>query len=225
MKEKRLGRLSIADKAYIAEHFGKIATDDIARHVGRSAEFVRNFATALYPFHYEGLWASREDIRLRELLGRAAHQDIAIVLGRTPEAVTERVNELVASPRALYSRPLSRIETQDFRERYGRMTDAEAAFAFQRQPSVIAATAKRYGLRKDKRWTKSRGGRTDMPRWTKTEVDKLRQLFSTLDTFAVATALGRSTKSVISKAVRLGLRKTQARLAAMGRENRGQRGT
>ena len=58
-----------------------------------------------------------------------------------------------------------------------------------------------------------------MPRWTEAEVELLRKRYPTRSNLEVASELGRSVKSVVSKAHGLKLRKDEQRLREMGQEN------
>ena len=58
-----------------------------------------------------------------------------------------------------------------------------------------------------------------MPRWTDPELQVLRQLYPGESNLQIAQQLGRSVKSVVSKAHNLGLKKDKARLEEMGRQN------
>lgn len=61
--------------------------------------------------------------------------------------------------------------------------------------------------------------RKKMPRWKPEEVEALRELYPTRSNADISIRLGRSVKSVVSKAHNLRLKKDPARLAEMGREN------
>ena len=60
---------------------------------------------------------------------------------------------------------------------------------------------------------------TKMPRWTQEELDLLKREYATQSNLEIAQRLGRSVKSVVSKAHHLGLKKSTERLRDMGREN------
>jgi hypothetical protein len=62
-----------------------------------------------------------------------------------------------------------------------------------------------------------------MPRWTAAQVDRLRELYPEHDNLAVAKALGRTVTGVANKANQLGLKKSSALLATIGRQNVGLR--
>jgi hypothetical protein len=164
-----------------------------------------------------GAWTEAENTALAAALGRADLVDIALYLGRSEDAVRERVAFLAA--RARSAQPLDRVETADLRVRYGRMTEEEVRAAFGRTLAVIEPVVRHYHLRKDKRWAARLGEKTTMPRWTDAEIVTLKKLYPTRNAVEVAAIMKRSLKSVMSKANRLGLTKTEERLAAMGREN------
>jgi hypothetical protein len=79
----------------------------------------------------------------------------------------------------------------------------------------VASRAGELALAKDKR--RFPGQR--MPRWTEQEIERLRAAYPTRSARAIAGELGRSVKSVVSKAQVLGLRKDAQRLREMGLEN------
>lgn len=221
MKERGIqGRLSKTALTYIAENFGRKRTEDIAAYLNRREDVIRARAAALIPLR-NGMWNQEQDIALRARLGRASTEDVARSLGRSVDMVRERVKILRAlSP--TYT-PLSRGEILEVRARYGRLTDDEIAVVFRRPPQMIEEVVKRYRLRKDKAWAFEMGGKTDMPRWTSADVALLKKLYPMRGAVEVAAMLNRSTKSVMSKASRLGIGKTEERMREMGRENVSQR--
>jgi hypothetical protein len=58
-----------------------------------------------------------------------------------------------------------------------------------------------------------------MPRWRNDELELLRRDYPVQSNLELARRLGRSVKSVVSKAHHLGLKKSSERLRSMGREN------
>ena len=58
-----------------------------------------------------------------------------------------------------------------------------------------------------------------MPRWKAEELAILRQDYAVESNLEIARRLGRSVKSVVSKAHHLALKKSDDRLREMGREN------
>ena len=68
-----------------------------------------------------------------------------------------------------------------------------------------------------KRRNKKKG--VPMPRWTETQIKILRYYYRTVNNSLIASLVGRSAKSVVTMASRLGLKKSKARLVEMGRQN------
>jgi len=58
-----------------------------------------------------------------------------------------------------------------------------------------------------------------MPRWSAAEVERLRELYPTLENLEVARQLGRTVTSVANKAHQLDLKKSTVLLAQIGRAN------
>ena len=61
--------------------------------------------------------------------------------------------------------------------------------------------------------------RTKMPRWSADELNQLREIYPKLSNLEIAKTLGRSVKSIVSKAHSMRLKKDKARLREMGQEN------
>lgn len=101
------------------------------------------------------------------------------------------------------------------KERYGTTDDATLAKELGISVAEIEFLATQLALGKDKRHFKNQR----MPRWTASELDKLRDLYPSTPNVEIARQLGRTTKSVVSKAHKLGLKKTAERLEEMGRQN------
>jgi hypothetical protein len=85
----------------------------------------------------------------------------------------------------------------------------------------ICKLADKLTLSKDKAFLSKTKGRssTTMPRWRAEEIAVLRESYPTESNLALARRLGRSVKSVVSKAHHLRLEKSPERLREMGREN------
>jgi hypothetical protein len=90
-----------------------------------------------------------------------------------------------------------------------------------RSVAEIGRLAQEHGLQKDKAFLRKLRGEpaTRMPRWRAEELRFLRENYATLSNLELARKLGRSVKSVVSKANRLRLEKGADRLREMGREN------
>jgi len=101
------------------------------------------------------------------------------------------------------------------RRNYGSRTNAWLCEYLERDEADVEAKANELQLAKDKRRFKGR----KMPRWSETEVKLLRERYPTRANVEIARELGRSVKSVVSKAHALQLRKDEQRLQEMGRQN------
>lgn len=106
-------------------------------------------------------------------------------------------------------------EIKKFKKLYGTTSDDDLAVALGISTSQVRRLAHQLSLGKDKRAFPSRG----MPRWKVAEVALLKELYPTTPNEEVARQVGRTIKSVVSKAHNLKLKKTEARLREMGQEN------
>lgn len=105
------------------------------------------------------------------------------------------------------------------RKEYPSRPNAELAEEFECDEREIERRAEELALRKNKRVFT--GGK--MPRWSDEEIAYLREHYEGTASIDIALHLGRSERSIVSKAHHLGLRKGRDRLAEMGRENVGRR--
>lgn len=104
---------------------------------------------------------------------------------------------------------------RQFKLLYSRRTNRELAKHFGVTLAEIEETAKRLCLGKDKGTFKGH----PMFRWTKEQLDRLRELYPDTPNITIARSVGRSVKAVVSKAHQLKLKKTADRLREMGKEN------
>jgi hypothetical protein len=191
----------------------------IARELNRPVSSVRRMAEKLFPrTKSSGPWTASEVHDLKRYLGATTPEVIARILGRTIEEVNERILDL---GRIQHAGSWSREEVSDFKRIYGTRTDEDLSRIFGRSLESIQRMAQRFALSKDKAFTRRVNGEssTRMPRWSSEELDRLRELYPTHPNLEIAKTLGRSVKSVVSKAHHLGLKKSAARLREMGREN------
>lgn len=114
---------------------------------------------------------------------------------------------------------MTKEQLHEFKRRYGNSTDEGLAKRFGITLSEVSMLAARHALGKDKR----RFAPGSMPRWRAEEVAKLTRLYPDMENEQLALEMGRTTKSVVSKAHDLGLKKSVRRLAEMGRSNVSQR--
>lgn len=166
----------------------------------------------------KGPWTANEVQRLKEYLGVTAPEVIARLMGRPIDEVQEHITGL---GRITDDSEWTRDEIFQFKRIYGTRTDDDLTRIFGRPQVEIERLAKEYALAKDKAFLRRLKGdvATRMPRWTQAELDQLREIYPTEPNLEVAKALGRSVKSVVSKAHNLGLKKNPERLRQMGREN------
>ena len=192
----------------------------LAREIGCDVAELRAKALEIFQTPVRrGAW-SREDVdSLRALLGALDEKMIGRMIGRTPRAIRAKVVELALE---LQGDPLSANERVRFKRLYGTRADEDLAIVFGRKVEVVEQEARTMCLSKDKAFLKRKAGgaaSTKMPRWTAEELDLLEKMYPTSSNLDIAQALGRSAKSVVSKAHNLRLKKDEARLREMGREN------
>ena len=100
------------------------------------------------------------------------------------------------------------------RQLHGSKANEDVGERIGRTAAEVAAKAAELALEKNKRVFKG----IPMPHWTKLEIMKLRTLHPMASNVEIAKILGRSARSVASKAHHLGIRKDPKRLSRMGRE-------
>jgi len=218
MATERRGRFSNAEDHEVRAKYGHLTTAQLARQMRRTPESVEKRARVLFAgAPVTGSWEKHELLRLREYLGVASTEQLAVIFRRKPEAVTHVITTLRSKAGGM--RAFDRDELADFKRLYGTRVDEDLAAIFGRKVSLIEAQAEELCLSKDKAFTRKIGGRSKMPRWDAASVEKLKELYPTTSNRAIAQQLGRSVKSVVSKAHNLELKKSEERLRNMGREN------
>lgn len=106
-------------------------------------------------------------------------------------------------------------ERLELRRLYPSLPDAELAARFATTEAEVAAEARRMALGKSKAVFKGQ----PMPRWTEAELARLQELYPSHSNREIGRILGRSAASVLRKAARMGLRKTELRRAIAGAQN------
>jgi DNA-binding CsgD family transcriptional regulator len=203
----------------LKELYGLREEKAIARELNRPVASVRRMADAIFKrASRSGPWTSREVQELRRYLGATTTQVIARILGRTEPEVQEQIIELGRMQKAGRWTPEEIVE---FKRLYGTRTDDDIALIFGRSIESVKRLGARYCLAKDKAFVRRLTGSsaTRMPRWNADEIEKLRELYPNQSNLEIAQRLGRSVKSIVSKAHNLGLKKDVDRLREMGREN------
>ncbi|MDA0947958.1 MAG: hypothetical protein O2799_05535 [Planctomycetota bacterium] len=213
----RRGRWSTEEIARLRELYGHRTDASIGRELGRTAQAVRRTADSLY----EGQelrtdpWTDQD----LELLGASDLTALCRVLARGQQEVQDKIAELAQLRR---SRPFDLEEVALFKRIYGSRTDEDLAIVFGRPTADISALGTQLCLAKDKAFVRRKAGKklaSKMPRWAAEELDVLRELYPQTPNLEIAKRLGRSVKSVVSKAHALDLKKNPDRLREMGRQN------
>lgn len=176
-----------------------------------------------------GDWTESDDLQLRLSWGAVEPRLLGPMLGRPTAEVRRRAALLRANVRAGSWTP---AELKLLKDLYGTRDDRDLEVCLQRTEREIGAVARRLCLAKDKRYLASTAAGTSpraageraarrarMPRWNRAEIERLCAIYPDHDNLTVARELGRTVTSVANKANQLGLRKSHALLAAIGRTN------
>lgn len=215
----RRGRWSQAEQARLRELYGLKDDSVIARELNRPVASVRRMAEKMFASPPRtGPWTARELQQLKRYLGASPPETIARILGRPVEEVQQRIQEL---GRIRIDRRWTREEVAEFKKIYGTRTDADLSRIFGRSEEAIQRLAHEHALAKDKAFMRKLSGEsaTRMPRWGASEIELLKREYPTRPNLDIAQKLGRTVKSIVSKAHNLGLKKSSGRLREMGREN------
>jgi len=217
-KSKR-GRWSRTELARLRELYGLRDDAAIARELKRPVASVRRIAQSLFLREAKsGPWTATEVLELKRYLGATSAEVIARILGRTAEEVRAQVIDL---GRIQSGGSWARTEIAEFKRIFGTRSDEDLARIFGRSEEEVRLLAQEHGLQKDKAFLRRVRGvpSTKMPRWKPQELELLRKMYPTESNLELARTLGRSAKSVVSKAHHLGLKKSKDRLREMGRAN------
>ncbi len=216
----RRGRWGRAEIACLREMYGLWDDEVIAREVNRPVKSVRKMAETLFPevTKPKGPWTEVETQHLRRYLGAAEPELVARILGRTTDEVQTQIVKL---GQVCQSRRWTQEEIAQFKRLYGTRTNADLAVVFGRSVEDVEKEAELLCLGKDKSFLRKLKDRppTRMPRWSAEEIAQLEQLYPQTSNLEIARKLGRSVKSVVSKAHILGFKKDLVRLEEMGRQN------
>jgi DNA-directed RNA polymerase specialized sigma24 family protein len=219
MGPSKRGPWSRVEQARLRELYGQRDDAAIARELRRSVAGVRRMAESLFSRQVKsGPWTASEVLQLKRYLGATAPEVIARILGRSAGEVQSQILDL---GRIRHGASWTRAEVTDFKRIFGTRTDEDLSCVFGRDVRSIRRLAREHGLSKDKAFVRRlRGGpATRMPRWKADELEVLKESYATLSNLEIARRLGRSVKSVVSKAHQVGLRKSSERLREMGSKN------
>lgn len=215
----RRGRWSQAELARLRDLYGRRDLAIVARELRRPIDSVQRMAQQVFADQARsGPWTASEIQRLRECLGCSTPAVIAQVLGRSIDEVQSQIVEL---GRLQKSGKWTRQEVAELKRVYGTRTDDDLSRIFSRSSESIRAKADGLRLAKDKAFNRRVNAEivTPMPRWEERELQLLRDLYANTPNLEIARRLGRSVKSVVSKAHNMELKKGAERLQEMGRTN------
>lgn len=216
---RRKGPWSQAEIERLRRLYGLKPDAQIARELQRSVESVRRLAKRIFAGETRtGPWSAREVKELKNYLGASEISKIAEILRRTENDVLHKIEELQTEVR---SGPWTSKDVQTLKRLYGNRTNADLVLILGRSESDILTQARQLCLAKDKGFRRRIGTAkpTRMPRWSDEDKELLRQLYRDYSNLEIARRLNRTVKSVVSKAHDMGLKKSEARLRTMGREN------
>lgn len=222
LRGRRRGNWSVQELTRLRQLLPRRGVADTASRLRRSPDSVRRKALEMLRVPLRRTpWTDAEDLQLRDSFGVVDQRLLAVMLGRTPAEVVRRADLLRAG---LRTGPWRRDELLRLRRFYGTRADTDLEVCLLRCRREIVDQARRLCLAKDKRLAHDLVVRRlsppqRMPRWRPAEIEELCRLYPDLENHAVATALGRSVTAVANKAHRLGLEKSPALLARLGRDN------
>lgn len=210
------GRWADGHIKFLRDYYGRRAASWIASQLGRTIECVHRQAVK----HFTGRgveWRGEDNALVREgLMHRASRLEIARRLSVSEAELDRNIEALRAQARCSL---LPTADEEDFKRCYSSVLDRDLVVVFGVDEDYIAEAARRLQLRKNKGLLAPLGIQTPMPRWTASELALLRRDYPSRSNIEIARGLGRSVKSVVSKAHHLGLQKSQDRLREMGAEN------
>ncbi|MFN0207830.1 MAG: hypothetical protein ACKVS6_16095 [Planctomycetota bacterium] len=239
----RKGRWAGWELKFLDELYGTRDDAVLARRLVRPVKSVRERAEELFhskPNRCGQAWTTEEDERLKLCVGVSQLKRIATILRRSEDEIRQRLDWFGGR---LQSRKLHQDELKRFKSIYGSREDEHLAIVFGCPIEDIQNTAKEMQLAKDKssirKWRvrsapAQRNGEAGagapgidtsayvamkMPRWTPAEIQQLRALYPSALNVHIARAIGRSVKSIMSKANDLKLGKSKEFLAEMGKSN------
>lgn len=215
----RKGRWTPEEIAHLKDWYGLRDIDTLARDLSRRPKSVRRQADKLFRHASRtGPWTAAEVADLKRYLGLTTQEVISRILGRDEAEVRRQIFELGRISR---DGDWSREDRNRLKRLYGSRSDEDLALVFTRPVESIRRLAEELHLAKDKVFLKRHmpEATTRMPRWSEQSLAILRKCYPHEANIDIATRLGRSVKSIVSKAHHLGLRKEVERLRQMGREN------
>jgi hypothetical protein len=227
------GNWSVTELFKLRASYGRRPIGQLASELHRTPRALRQRAQQLFAGRSRGGELTRaEEAELRRMVGVADLATMRLVLGRSEEQIRRLLASWATAGR---SGRLAAWEVAYLKACYATRPDWALELVLGRTLPAIHKQARRLCLGRPRRpeavpieplgpvVTLQPQPRLRMPRWTKSDVEALEHAYPHQPNLLLASSLQRSVKSVIAKANELGLRKSQARLRAMGRENVGHR--
>lgn len=183
---------------------------------------VNKMVAKLFPDSIENSnnpWSAKDVKRLKELLGSAGNlSEWARIFKRTEQEIERKIESFRAE---ISERPWSREALVDLKRLYGSRSNYDMSLILGMPEAQIEAKALELCLAKDKKFVSGSVDNvpTKMPRWTEEDVETLKRMHGTASNSQIAKLLGRTTKSITSKANSFGLKKTSDHLRKMGKDN------
>ncbi len=215
---QRKGRWAMGELAKLKELYGTRSEASIARALGRSVDSIQRMVREIFPPRRKtGPWTAKDVTTLKQCLGVTSREMIARKLGRS---VNDVQGKIAALKRTQFSGPWNPNEIQHLKQIYGNRSDEDLQTILGRSIGSIQRQAQLLRLSKDKGFLyRTRQTSSVMRRWSREQIQLLKDLYPNRPNLEIAKALGKSVKSVVSKAHDLELKKEVKRLREMGREN------
>lgn len=214
----RKGPWAHAEIKQLKRMFGMYSEAQIAKRLNRTPQSVKRMVQRVFSGDpVSGPWTAAEIRDLKNCLGAAPLEKIVVRLRRSDAEVLRVIKMLQGEIR---DRPWTSVDLRELKRLYGTRATNDLSIILGRSTREIDKKANELCLAKDKGFVRRRGtGRSKMPRWDKEQIEQLEQLYPDTPNLEIARIIGRTEKSIVSKAHDLGLRKSSKRLREMGQQN------
>jgi hypothetical protein len=222
-KPVKSGQWAQPDIGSLTRMYGSVKLTEIARKIGRPLASVNKMVAKLFPESTEKSntpWGALDVARLKKLYGSVGTVDQWARIFKRPVSEIER--KIKSFETEVQERPWTRESLAAIKKFYGSRTNIDLELILGMPAKQIEEKAAELSMAKDKKFSSSTIGTstgTRMPRWTAEDVETLKRMHGTASNSEIAQHLGRTTKSITSKANSLGLYKTAEHLRQMGRDN------
>ena len=222
-KPVKTGQWAQPDIGSLTRMYGSVKLTEIARKIGRPLASVNKMVAKLFPESTEKSntpWGALDVARLKKLYGSVGTVDQWARIFKRPVSEIER--KIKSFETEVKERPWTRESLATIKKFYGSRTNIDLELILGMPAKQIEEKAAELSMAKDKKFSSSTIGTsagTRMPRWTAEDVETLKRMHGTASNGEIAQHLGRTTKSITSKANALGLYKTAEHLRQMGRDN------